>query len=314
MRRSRPVNIAVTASALVILGVVLTAVTREEPDPVAEPVRIAVGSEQESVLLANVIDGLLDAAGIPTEIVPFGQARDARQAVALGEADLAPSYTGAVWLDELGWADPPGDPATSYGRVQAADARRSLVWVAASEANATFAFVVPGPPAAGASLGTLEDLALTVNTDPSARLCVDPDVAERPDGLPALARLYSISDEVLARQVVQVAAQEAVAGVVRGICVAGLTTATDGQAWLAGLRPLQDPFGSFPAFVVGVVAHEDRVEPAVEEALAPFGALTTDVLASWNGRAGRGDDLEAIGRDAATWLRERAPAPESSPA
>jgi glycine betaine/choline ABC-type transport system substrate-binding protein len=307
---TRPGLVAAAVLAVLVLGGVgvLVAGSRGGADPAVGLVRVGVGAEPESVLLGHVMVALLEDAGIPAEIVPFGQTRDARQAVALGEADIAPSYTGAVWLDELGWSDPPGDTAVSYDRIRAADARRSLVWVAASRANATLAFVVPDRSDGAPAPETLEDLALVVNTDRSARLCVDPDIAERPDGLPSVARLYSISDEVLAGQVLPMAPEDAVAGVVGGTCVAGLTTATDGQAAAAGLRPLADPFGSFPAFVVGVVGHEDRMERPVEEALAPLTALSTEALAAWNGQVVTGDDLPGVARTAAAWLRERTPA------
>lgn len=269
------------------------------------PVRVGAGGDREAVLLAHVLADLLRAHDIPVEIVSLGHARDVRQALELREVDVAPSYTGAVWLDDLKWADPPGDVVSSYERVAAADRRRGLIWLGASQANATFAFVVAGPPSRGAVLDGIDDLALAVSTDPSARLCVDPDVAGRPDGLAEIARIYGFRDEVLAEQILAVPPEEAVIGVTHGGCIAGLSTATDGRSWVAGLRPLHDRRGTFPAFAVGAVATERLVEERAEvvAALEAFQELTTEMLASWNGRLVLGEPLEVVSEEAGELLR-----------
>jgi osmoprotectant transport system substrate-binding protein len=154
-------------------------------------------------------------------------------------------------------------------------------------------------------MDSLVDLAVAANADPEVVLCVDPDFAERPDGLGEVARIYGVSDEVLANQVLAVPPAEAVVGVTRGGCTAGLTTATDGQAWLAGLYALNDPQRTFPAFVVAPVVSREAIEayPDLPVALEPFGAdLTTDRLAAWNGRVAAGEGVEVVGRDAAGGL------------
>lgn len=291
----------------VVAAVVAVAVMQDRGDVEAEeePLRIGVANDQESLLLGHVLAELLAAGGWSAEVVQFGQAADVRRAIEFREIDLMPAYTGAVWLDEFGWADPEGDPATSYERVREADARRGLVWLPPTGANATFAFVVAGPPATTAVHQTLTDLVVAVNTDPDAMLCVDPDFAERPDGFAELARLYSVHDEVLANQLLAAPPEEAVVGVTRGGCVAGLTTATDGHAWIAGMRVLSDPQRTFPAFIVAAVVPESVLaeQEGLEAALAPFGeVLTTERLAAWNGRRVLGEPAEEIAVDAAATL------------
>jgi osmoprotectant transport system substrate-binding protein len=294
----------------VVLAVAALQAMQEDPSS-AETValRIGVGADQESHVLGHVIAQLLEAAEIPAEVVAFGHARDARQAIVLREVDVLPSYTGAVHLDVYGWADPPGDPETSFEAMRDADAQRGLHWLHRTEANATFAFLVGD--AVSDEVESLQELSF-VNTAPDALLCVDPDFAARPDGLAELARIYGISDEVLAGQVLPVSPREAVAAVTRGDCVAALTSATDGQAWAAGLRPLADPSRVLPAFVVAVVATSEALEnfEGLETALAAFSQMTTEMLATWNGRIASGESMEAVALDAAITLTALARADE----
>ncbi|MDQ4131573.1 MAG: hypothetical protein M3133_11395 [Actinomycetota bacterium] len=272
-----------------------------------EPIRVGTGPEREATLLANIVVKLLEANAIPAEVVAFGHSRDARQALELKGIDVLPSYTGAVGIDEYGWSSLEGDVRNSYERVKRADEASGLVWLPPTQANATFAFVVAGPPAKAASIQTLSQLAGYVNDDPEARLCVDPEFAERPDGLEALARIYSLRDEILAQQVVRVSPAETVGRIERGGCVAGLVTATDGQAWVAGLQPVQDDLNSFPAFVVAAVVTVEARDstPEVVQALAPFGeAVTTARLAQWNGRVVLGEPVESVASSASSRLRD----------
>jgi osmoprotectant transport system substrate-binding protein len=307
---------AVIGAALLLGGVVaVRALDVGDEIPEQNPLRIGVGADAESELLGQVLAELLVRADLPAEVVTFGHARDVRRAILLDEIDMMPSYTGAVWLDVLAWTDPVSDPALSYERVRSMDAERGLVWLPPTGANATFAFVVSAESEQMAEVETLEDLAF-VNTDPDALLCVDPDFAERPDGLGEFARVLSISDEVVLNQVVALEPRETVAAVAGGDCVAGLTTTTDGEAWAAGLRPLVDPGQRvFPAFVVGAVVAESTLEehPEIELALAPFTFVTTELLAEWNGRRVEGEPVEdVVDRAAATLVEMLARAEEQT--
>lgn len=292
-----------------------------------EPVLVGSGPEAESTLVAHVLAELLEMREIPAEVRSFGHRRDARQAIELGEVDVVPAYSGAVWLDELGWSDPPGDPRTSYERVSRADAGRGLVWLPPTEVNATFTFVVRGVPATSASMEVLDDLVLVVNQaaagqapgaqenadaldDPpppaEAQLCVDPAFASRADGLESFARLYSLREEALTDQLVLTDPEEAVEAVADGRCLGGLTTATDGVAWLQDLHPLRDDLKIFPAFVLAPVVREEveSSRPEVVAALEPFGATVTNQrLASWNGRVSLGEPVEAVAAEVAEELR-----------
>jgi osmoprotectant transport system substrate-binding protein len=288
-------------------------------------VRVAGGPDAEAALLANVLVAMLTGNGIDAEVVPFSSARDARQAIELGEVDLRPAYTGETWLETLGQADPPGDPRESFAAVRRHDEAEGLLWlrprfgdgIDEAPANATFAFVVAGPPAVDADLRTMSQLAARLSEQPDARVCVDREFGSRPDGLRAVLAAYSVRS---GREYLAADPQEAVAGVLAGDCVTGLTTATDGAAWAAGLVPLEDDLRVFPAFVPLPQLRQDAVtsRPEIRTAVAPMAAqLTTALLGGWNARVLRGEPLEEVAAEAAEVLYERAgrqPPPDADPA
>ena len=279
-----------------------------EPTPSVAPVVVGAGPEQESQLLAAIAVGLLEAEDVAAELRVFDERRDARQALEFEDVDVLPGYTGATWLEVLDRADPPGDPLSSYRRVRQLDLSNGVTWLRPSfgreeridrpPANATFAFFVRGLPAPSASLQTLSQLASRLADQPDAALCVDPDFAERPDGLEQVLDAYSIPRGI---RRVAAAPEDAVAGVAAGGCVAGLSTATDGQAWRAGLKPLRDDLEIFPAFVVSlqVVTELRRERPEIEDALEPLlSYLTTARLGGWNAHLAAGEAVEVVAADA----------------
>jgi glycine betaine/choline ABC-type transport system substrate-binding protein len=285
-----------------------------EPEPTVPPVRVGGGPDAEATLLAHVLAAMLEASDIDAEVVSFSSARDARQAIELGEVDLRPAYTGETWLETLGRADPPGDPRESYTAVRRHDEAEGLLWlrprfgdgIDEPPANATFAFVVAGPPAIDADLRTMSQLAARLSEQAEARVCVDREFGRRPDGLRAVLAAYSVRS---GREYLAADPLEAVAGVLTGDCLTGLTTATDGAAWAAGLLPLVDDLRVFPAFVPLPQLRQDAVDarPEIRTAVAPMAAqLTTALLGRWNAAVLRGVPLEQVAAEAAAVLYERA--------
>ena len=317
----RPLIPLVLLAAVLLLGAVTLlgrSASSEEVPGAGEgeppPVRVAAGPDAESALLAHTMVALLELEEVAAEVVAFGAARDTRQALVLGDVDLRPAYTGEAWLQTLGQADPPGDPRVSFEEVRAHDAEEGLVWfrprflegVDGPPANPTFAFVVAGPPAVDADLVTMSQLASRLSAQPDAILCVDPEFASRPDGLRAVLAAYSVRSD---QPVLAAGPEDAVRGVALGECIAGLTTATDGLAWGAGLRPLEDDLRVFPAFVALPQARRSVLvgRPELSVGISPMASqLTTELLGTWNARVVEGETLEEVARDAARELAVRA--------
>jgi osmoprotectant transport system substrate-binding protein len=280
------------------------------------PLRVASSSEGEGALLAHVVGELASRTGTDVELVTFADARDGRQALELGAVDVRIGYTGETWLETLGRADPPGDPEASFGPVRAHDAREGIVWLPprfgggsdGPPADATFAFVVAGPPSVDADLRTVSQLAARLEEQPDAGVCVDREFGLRQDGLRAVLDAYRVRSD---RPFLAATPEEAVRGVAAGDCIAGLATATDGAAWAAGLRPLVDDLEVFPAFVPAVQVRDEvlAARTELETALAPFGDhVTTSLLGGWNAQVAVGAPTEQVAQEAAELLLARADA------
>ena len=288
----------------------------DDPTPAGPVVRIGSGPEAESDLLAGILAELAAGAGFQPRIVERADGAAARQALEVGDVDVLPGYTGQAWLDVLGLPDPPGDPRTSYARVAAVDASNDVRWlrpefeleegVDGPPADATFGLFVRGIPSRTADLSTITQLATRLAEDPEALVCVDADFAVREDGWDALASAYSIASRTLT----PLGPTAALRGVATGSCLVGLGAATDGEAWAAGLRLLEDPLQVFPAFVVSVQVREEVAEahPELVEAFAPLtDELTTALLGTWNGQVVRQVvPFEEVVASAVQTLRQRA--------
>lgn len=307
----RPAARFVVAAAIVVAlagGCVAGGEAEVADDP---GVRVAAAPDGEGALLAAVVVLLLDAADVPAVAQIYQDPRDGQQALELGAVDIRPGYTGEAWLESLGRADPPGDPRTSFGPVRAADARQGITWLEPAfgdpgqgrPANATFAFVVPADVADDTDLRTISQLAARLEEQPDARVCVDREFGTRDDGLRAVLDAYGVRTD---RPFLAAAPEDAVAAVAAGECLAGLTTATDGAAWAADLRPLVDDLTVFPAFAVAMQVRDEvlREQPQIEAALAPLATeLTTTRLARWNGQVVSGTPTEEVAREAVDELR-----------
>ncbi len=320
----RPLPVAVAALLMAVLAAACSdtgqqaeppateVVTDEEP--ARDPIRVAAGPDAEALLLGHTMAALLELYGLPAEVVEFGDARESRVALERGRVEVRPGYTGETWLETLGRADPPSDPLESYLAVRDHDGDDGILWlrprigegVAEPPANATFAFVVRGPPAVDADLRTMSQLASRLSAQPEAVVCVDQEFGNRPDGLPAVLAAYSVRSD---RPFLAAAPEEAVRGVAAGDCLAGLTTATDGTAWRAGLHPLVDDLRVFPAFVPLPQIRVDAVteEPGIRVALGPMAAhMSTQALGRWNGRVAGGEPVEEVAQQAAFELYDLA--------
>ena len=272
--------------------------------------RVASGPEAEAQLLARTVGALLAEEGIAADPLALADGRSVRQAIELGDVDVAVVYSGEEWLTSLGRADPPADALEGLEVLAAADRPRGLVWLLPDQgavgggvpADATFAFFVAGPPSVHADLRSLSELSLRLSEQPGLSLCVDTGFAQGSDGLPALLSTYSVRRD---RPFIAADPVEAVRRVRDGDCVAGLSSATDGRAWGAGLRPLTDDLRFFPAFVPAPVVRAGALieVPRIGAALRPLvDGLSTAVLGRANARVVAGEDPQVVAEELAAEL------------
>jgi osmoprotectant transport system substrate-binding protein len=304
---------ALASAGLVLLGGLLLGCS-EAPQQESVPapaLRVAAGPDPESQLIARTIVRLLADAGLAAEPIVFADSRSARQAIELGDVELAIAYSGEEWLARLGRADPPADPGAAFDALMEADRERGLTWLVPGSgsgfeeppANATFAFFVAGPPAADADLRTLSELSLRLSERPQLSLCVDTEFGRRDDGLAALLSAYSVRRD---RPFLAADPAEAIGRVLAGDCIAGLSHATDGRAWRAGMQPLIDDLRFFPAFVPAPVVRTATLvaQPELEQALQPLlDGLSTGMLGRANGAVVAGGGVDAVVGDLVSRLR-----------
>ena len=285
-RRGRAGLVAV----LLLVGVVLGACRGEPSDP-ERAVVVGYGSTTEQRVLAALTVVALERVGLEAEVRPdLGNTQRLRRAALRDDIDVFWDYTGAAWALGLGQQAPPADPEESYQRVREADRANDLTWLDPTRANATLALFVREDDVPAGTAATLTWLSSQLSSGDAA-LCADPDFISRPGGLEALAVAYSISlEQMVATPATE---QEAIAAVAEDRCLAGLATATSGVARNAGLIPVADDLGIFPAFVVAPVVRNEALErfPELAGALeAVTGLLDTTALAELNARVEAGTE------------------------
>jgi len=142
----------------------------------------------ESILIAEIYAQALERGGLRVERrLDLGSTQIAMAAMARGDIDLYPEYTGTALIDVLHRA-PMRDPAAIYDAVKAAFARDyGIIWLARSPMNDSQGLATTRAIAQRYRLRTLSDLAPVAS---QLRLATIPEFVSRPDGLPGLRRLY----------------------------------------------------------------------------------------------------------------------------
>jgi osmoprotectant transport system permease protein len=157
------------------------------------PRPIIVGSKPfgESYILAEMFAQLLEARGFTVERrLGLGQTLIAYPALVKGAIDVYPEYTGTGLLAILRDSAADGDARAVYARVATALGRRDGVrWLPPLGFENTYAIAVRQATADSLHLTTLGDLA---RVGGRLRGGLTADFIGRPDGLPALARVYGL--------------------------------------------------------------------------------------------------------------------------
>jgi osmoprotectant transport system substrate-binding protein len=151
---------------------------------------IAVGSKNftESILVAEIYAEALERAGMHVvRALDLGSTQIAMAAMARGDIDLYPEYTGTALIDVL--HDPPmRSPSAIYSTVKDAfEQRYGIVWLAPAPMNDSQGLATTQTISKKYGLRTLSQLAPIAS---QFRLATIPEFVTRPDGLPGLQRLY----------------------------------------------------------------------------------------------------------------------------
>ncbi|HTX57158.1 MAG TPA: glycine betaine ABC transporter substrate-binding protein [Candidatus Acidoferrales bacterium] len=151
---------------------------------------VAVGSKNftESIVIAEIYAQALERAGLKiVRRLNLGSTQITMAAMSRGQIDVYPEYTGTALLAVLHHA-PIRNGSASYAYVRNAFARDyGIVWLDRSPMNNSQALATTLAIAERYHLRTLSDLAPIASR---LRLATIPEFTTRPDGLPALQRIY----------------------------------------------------------------------------------------------------------------------------
>ncbi|MEO9170114.1 MAG: glycine betaine ABC transporter substrate-binding protein [Candidatus Baltobacteraceae bacterium] len=151
---------------------------------------IAVGSKNftESIVIGEIYAQTLERAGFSVERrLNLGSTQIALAAMARGDIDLYPEYTGTALIDVLHHA-PLGDSREIYRIVRDEFSKRyGLDWLDPSPMNDSQGIATTRAIAVRFGLRTLSDLS---RVSSKLRLATIPEFITRADGLPGLRRRY----------------------------------------------------------------------------------------------------------------------------
>ncbi|MGY8625205.1 glycine betaine ABC transporter substrate-binding protein OsmF [Chromobacterium violaceum] len=244
-----------------LLAGILTAATA----CAADAVRVGSKIDTEGALLGNLIQQVLEAHGVKTEgRLSLGNTKVVRTAIAAGEIDIYPEYTGNgafFFSDEKNpaWKS----AAAGYQRVKQLDYDKNrIVWLAPAPANNTWTIAVRRDVADANRLRTLADLGAWLGRGGRFKLAASAELIERPDALPAFQNAYGFKlrqDQLLAlaggdTSATVKAAAEQTSGV-----NAAMAYGTDGPVAALGLVALADPKGVQPVYAPTPIIRADAL-------------------------------------------------------
>lgn len=268
-------TLRLAACALLLLGVAARAQT------------IKVGSKNftEQFIVAEIYAQALQRAGFKVERkINLGGTLIAQQALASGEIDLYPEYTGTGLVSVLK-SKVSSDPQAVYDEVKAGyEQKFGLTWLQPSGVNNGYAIIVRTETATRDKLASLSDLARVSKT---LVVGAGPEFLDRDDQMPGLTRVYGIEFKAFKQFAKLGLRYDALAAkqvdVVNGF-------ATDWQIAQQKLTALADDKHLFPPYFMAPVVRQDtlRANPRIAEVLNRVdAALTTDEMREMNAEVER---------------------------
>lgn len=206
-------------------------------------VSVTVGSKNftENILLGKMLVQAMTAEGANvTDRTNLGGTSVNRQALLSGDIGVYPEYDGTGWTVHLGQKDPSTVPKTLYDAVAKKDlAENKIKWVGRSPFNDTYGFAANGDLAKKSGPFDLQSMADYLKANPDAKLCLETEFPDRPDGL-------ILFEKATGYMVPQSQIQILETGLIytetaKGSCQFGEVYTTDGRISALGLSLVKDP-------------------------------------------------------------------------
>ena len=256
----------------------------------AEPVKVGSKRFTESYVLGEIARQTLERAGVPAEHRQgLGNTAILEQALASGQVDLYPEYSGTIVRELLQRETPAGAPPPTLAEINAWLAPRGLVAAVPLGFNNTYALAMREADAARLGVDSISALArLPAAEAARLRTGLSHEFLVRADGWRALVRHYGLSAIADAPALDHGLAYEALA---RGQVDLIDVYSTDAQIGRLKLRVLKDDRAFFPRYDALLLMRRS-VPPQALAALAPL--------------AGRIDEAAMIALNAAVEVDGRA--------
>lgn len=271
--------------------------------------RVVVSSkiDTEGGVLGNAILIALQAAGIEVEDrIQLGGTPVVRQAIAAGEIDIYPEYTGnaAFFFNK---ADDPlwKDAAKAYEEAKKLDYdANKIVWLTPSPANNTWAIAVRKDVTDEAGLKTLSDFGAYVAKGGTVKLAGSAEFVNSASALPSFQETYGFKltpDQLIVLSGGDTAATIKAAADQTNGANAAMVYGTDGAIAPSGLVVLDDDKGVQPVYQPTAIVREEvlKANPAIADILKPiFESLDLTTLQDLNARVQiGGEPAKAVAED-----------------
>ena len=275
----------------------------------AASAKVVVSSkiDTEGGVLGNVILLALKANGVEVEDrTQLGGTPVVRKAIAAGEIDIYPEYTGNAAFFFSKAEDPVWkDGAKGYEAAKTLDYdANKIVWLTPSPANNTWAIALRKEVVASAKLKTLSDFGKWVSGGGKAKLAASAEFVNSAAALPAFQTTYGFKltpDQLIVLSGGDTAATIKAAAEQTNGANAAMVYGTDGAIQPSGLVVLDDDKGVQPVYRPAPIVREAvlKANPKIAEVLKPiFESLTLETLQDLNGRVQvGGEPAKAVAED-----------------
>ncbi|KGE00953.1 ABC transporter substrate-binding protein [Rhizobium sp. YS-1r] len=263
--------------------------------------------DTEGGVLGNIILAVLKANNIETtDRIQLGATPVVRKAIAAGEIDIYPEYTGngAFFFEK---SDDPvwKDPQKAYEAVKKLDYdANKIVWLTPSSANNTWAIAIREDVAAANNLKTLTDFGKYVADGGKIVLAASSEFVNSAAALPAFQTTYGFQlkpEQLITLSGGDTAATIAAAANQTNGANAAMVYGTDGGIAPSGLVVLEDDKGVQPVYQPAPIIRETvlKQHPDIETLLKPvFEKLDLVTLQDLNGRVQvGGEPAKAVAED-----------------
>lgn len=266
--------------------------------------------DTEGGVLGNIILQVLNANGIATtDKIQLGGTPVVREAIAAGQIDIYPEYTGnaAFFFNK---ADDPlwNNAESAYAEAAKLDLEaNSIVWLAPAPANNTWAVALRSDVASANSLVTFSDFGKWVAGGGEVKLAASAEFVNSPAALPKFQEVYGFTlkpEQLITLSGGDTAATIAAAAQQTNGANAAMVYGTDGGIAPSGLTVLEDDKGVQPVYQPAPIIRKAVLDanPQIAELLAPvFAKLDLKTLQDLNGRVQVGG--EAASAVAADFLK-----------